>query len=115
MNKLATLLLVLTSLVITTVIAGQCNHALAGDAQAVQSALECDQKFSKDDVQKSNKQPAGGLAHFHCCGHAPALYVNPSLEVAFSPLLCHSVAGLSKEARYNSRDVSPLLEPPSHA
>ena len=117
MKKWATLLLVMISLVITPVITGQCNHALAGDAQAMKGAPDGSKsaKFSKDDTQQSNKQPSGGVAHFHCCCHMSAVQPNPSADVAFNSMPHRLVVGIWKAARYNSRNVSPLLEPPSHA
>lgn len=113
MKKLATLLLVMISLVITPVLAGQCFHAHAAGFDNADTQQDAKQK---DDENPDKKMPGNPshLAH-QCCGHAPALHSNPSTEMAISAIPHTTVVGMWKEARYNSRDVSPLLEPPSHA
>jgi hypothetical protein len=113
MKKLATLLLVMISLVITPVVAGQCYHAHAASVSG-DVAAQLDTNQDDDSGKQSPSNPAH-LAHHHCCGHAPALHNSPSSDLALNASPHKSVIGNWKEARYNSRDVSPLLEPPSHA
>jgi hypothetical protein len=112
MKKLATLLLVMISLVITPLMAGQCDHAHVTGGGDIATALD----VSQNDGENPLKQP-GNQAHLqhHCCSHAPALHSNPSSNFDMGMISRAPAVGMWKEARYDSRNVSPLLEPPSHA
>jgi hypothetical protein len=113
MKKIATLLLVMISLVITPVLAGQCIHAHTAGFDTADTQQDAKQKGDENTGKKMPGNPAH-LAH-QCCGHASAAHPNPSVDISVNAIPQTSVVGMWKEARYDSRDVSPLLEPPSHA
>jgi hypothetical protein len=119
MKKLAVLIMMIVSLVITPVMAGTSNHAFrnAKSESAISASNQQLQSIaSADHSKQSEKQQTPGGSHMHCCAaHMAAMHTAGSEGLAPFPVIKDRAVGLWKEARYSSLNVGPLLEPPAHA
>lgn len=117
MKKLAVLILMIMSLVVTPVMAGSCEHVFNGMKQ--DSTVAGNHQAAKTESGHSDTSGSGqtqDTAHVHCCG-AHMAAIQPAGDGNVNPFAAMKdrAIGTWTEARYSSLNVGPLLEPPSHA